>query len=67
MEKVAMWWTARSISAGVGLNGKPRRAAIGPCEPSDAMATPAYDLDPPVRHVIHTVGLVWEGGGYGEA
>ncbi len=31
------------------------------------MATPAYDLDPPVRHVIHTVGPVWEGGGYGEA
>lgn len=24
-------------------------------------------LDPPVRHVIHTVGPVWEGGGYGEA
>lgn len=42
-------------------------AAIGPCEPGDAMATPAFDLDPPVRHVIHTVGPVWEGGGYGEA
>jgi len=31
------------------------------------MATPAFDLDPPVRHTIHTVGPVWEGGGYGEA
>ena len=31
------------------------------------MATPAFDLDPPVRHVIHTVGPVWEGGGYGES
>lgn len=31
------------------------------------MATPAFDLEPTVRHVIHTVGPVWEGGGYGEA
>ena len=30
-------------------------------------ATPAFDLDPPVRHVIHTVGPVWEGGSVGEA
>jgi O-acetyl-ADP-ribose deacetylase len=30
------------------------------------MATPAFDLDPPVRHVIHTVGPVWKGGGRGE-
>jgi O-acetyl-ADP-ribose deacetylase len=42
-------------------------AAIGPCAPGDAMATPAFDLDPPVRHVIHTVGPIWEGGDYGEA
>jgi O-acetyl-ADP-ribose deacetylase (regulator of RNase III) len=26
-----------------------------------------FDLDPPVRHIIHTVGPVWESGGYGEA
>jgi len=31
------------------------------------MATPAFDLNPPVRHVIHTVGPVWEGGDYGQA
>jgi O-acetyl-ADP-ribose deacetylase (regulator of RNase III) len=31
------------------------------------VATPAFDLDPPVRHIIHTVGPVWEGGSYGEA
>jgi O-acetyl-ADP-ribose deacetylase len=31
------------------------------------MATPAFDLDPPVRYVIHTVGPVWEGGGYSES
>ncbi len=42
-------------------------AAAGPCSPGDAVATPAFNLDPPVRHVIHTVGPVWEGGGYGEA
>lgn len=42
-------------------------AAIGPCDPGDAMATPAFNLDPPVRHIIHTVRPVWEGGGYGEA
>ena len=42
-------------------------AAIGPCDPGDAMAVTAFDLDPPVRHIIHTVGPVWEGGGYGEA
>jgi hypothetical protein len=27
--------------------------AIAPCDPGDAKATPAFDLDPPVRHVIH--------------
>lgn len=42
-------------------------AAIAPCRPGDAKATPAFDLDPPVKHVIHTVGPVWDGGAYGEA
>jgi O-acetyl-ADP-ribose deacetylase len=42
-------------------------AAIAPCDPGDAKATPAFDLDPPVRNVIHTVGPVWDGGAYGEA
>jgi hypothetical protein len=41
--------------------------AIGPCEPGNAMATPAFDLDPPVRYVIDTVGPIWEGGSQGEA
>ena len=66
---------SESLLGGGGVDGAIHRAAgpqlaeaaIGPCEPGDAMATPAYALDPPVRHVIHTVGPVWEGGGYGEA
>lgn len=66
-----------SLLGGGGVDGAIHRAAgprlaragaaIGPCRPGDAMATPAFDLDPPVRHVIHTVGPVWGGGDYGEA
>ncbi len=66
-----------SLLGGGGVDGAIHRAAgprlaqaggaIGPCDPGDAVATPAFDLDPPVHHVIHTVGPVWEGGGYGEA
>jgi O-acetyl-ADP-ribose deacetylase len=66
-----------SLLGGGGVDGAIHRAAgprlaravgaIGPCEPGDAMATPAFDLDPPVRNVIHTVGPVWEGGSHGEA
>ena len=67
----------QSLRGGGGVDGAVHRAAgprlaaagaaIGPCQPGDAMATPAFDLDPPVRHVIHTVGPVWQGGRYGEA
>ncbi|MER5610236.1 O-acetyl-ADP-ribose deacetylase [Micromonospora tulbaghiae] len=66
-----------SLLGGGGVDGAIHRAAgprlaqagaaLAPCDPGDAVATPAFDLDPPVRHVIHTVGPVWEGGGYGEA
>jgi len=42
-------------------------AAIAPCHPGDAKSTPAFDLGPPVAHVIHTVGPVWRGGRRGEA
>jgi O-acetyl-ADP-ribose deacetylase len=66
-----------SLLGGGGVDGAIHRAAgprlaqaggaIGPCEPGQALATPAFDLDPPVRHVIHTVGPIWEGGGHAEA
>jgi O-acetyl-ADP-ribose deacetylase (regulator of RNase III) len=66
-----------SLLGGGGVDGAIHRAAgpelaeagaaIAPCEPGDAKATPAFGMDPPVRHVIHTVGPVWEGGGFGEA
>jgi O-acetyl-ADP-ribose deacetylase (regulator of RNase III) len=65
-----------SLLGGGGVDGAVHRAAgprlaqaggaIGPCEPGDAMATAAFDLDPPVRYVIHTVGPIWEGCQYGE-
>ncbi|MEU7526765.1 macro domain-containing protein [Saccharothrix sp. NPDC042600] len=65
-----------SLMGGGGVDGAIHRAAgprlaragaaVAPCEPGDAVATPAFDLDPPVRHVIHTVGPVWEGGDFGE-
>ncbi|MGO9560238.1 MAG: macro domain-containing protein [Acidimicrobiales bacterium] len=42
-------------------------AAMAPCDTGNAMATPAFRLDPPVRYIIHTVGPVWDGGSYGEA
>ncbi|BCY10187.1 O-acetyl-ADP-ribose deacetylase [Actinoplanes sp. L3-i22] len=66
-----------SLLGGGGVDGAVHRAAgprlaqagaaIAPCDPGDAKATPAFDLNPPVRHIIHTVGPVWEGGGYDEA
>ncbi|MBM0256465.1 O-acetyl-ADP-ribose deacetylase [Micromonospora sp. 4G55] len=66
-----------SLLGGGGVDGAIHRAAgprlaragaaLAPCDAGDAVATPAFDLDPPVRHVIHTVGPVWEGGGHGEA
>jgi O-acetyl-ADP-ribose deacetylase (regulator of RNase III) len=66
-----------SLLGGGGVDGAIHRAAgprlaeagaaIAPCPPGEAMATPAFGLNPPVRHVIHTVGPVWEGGDQDEA
>ncbi|GHH36767.1 macro domain-containing protein [Lentzea cavernae] len=64
-----------SLLGGGGVDGAIHRAAgpglaeagarLAPCEPGQAVATPAFDLAP-VRHVIHAVGPVWEGGEHGE-
>lgn len=66
-----------SLRGGGGVDGAIHRAAgprlaeagaaLAPCPPGEAIATPAFDLDPPIRHVIHTVGPVWRGGDQGEA
>lgn len=65
-----------SLMGGGGVDGAIHRAAgrrlasagaaLAPCPPGEAVATPAFDLDPPVKHVIHTVGPVWKGGEHGE-
>jgi O-acetyl-ADP-ribose deacetylase (regulator of RNase III) len=64
-----------SLLGGGGVDGAIHRAAgprlaeagarLAPCEPGKAVVTPAFDLSP-VKHVIHTVGPVWEDGEHGE-
>lgn len=66
----------RELTPGGGVCGAIHRAAgprlaeacatVAPCETGDAVATPAFDLEPRIRWVIHAVGPVWHGGDRGE-
>ena len=57
--------TDSMIHAKAGPGLLEARKAIGDIHVGHAAVTPAFNLD--AKFVIHTVGPVWQGGGYGEA
>ena len=60
-----------ALRGGGGVDGAVHRAAgpelvrasraLAPCPAGGAVVTPAFDLDPPVRWVVHAVGPVFSG------